>query len=95
MKYLKLFEELSPETYIRAGQKLKSKGHYKRGNNLINYATNLRNKDVVYDPTIYKYNILSSQTIYKCKFVDYEINLIYGDSVSELVDSNNSIGYIF
>lgn len=92
MKYIKLFEELRPETYISAGQKLKKKGHFKRGDELINYATSLRNNNE-YDKSIYKYKILSSETIYNCKFVDYEISLTSSHSIEELIDGNSSIAY--
>lgn len=96
MKYLKLFEELRPETYISAGQKLKKKGHNKRGDNLINYATSLRDmKDEPYDKNIFKYNILSSETIYKCKLLDYKVSLMNGfkktDSVAEVIDGDGAV----
>jgi hypothetical protein len=38
MKYLKLYEELSPELLRRAGDLLKRKGHQNRGQNLIDYS---------------------------------------------------------
>ena len=38
MKYIKTFEELSPETYKRAGDKLINIGHIERGKNLLKFA---------------------------------------------------------
>lgn len=42
MKHIKFFEELSPDTYIDAGVKIKNKNQIKRGNTLISYGSDLK-----------------------------------------------------
>jgi hypothetical protein len=50
MKYIKLFEELSPSVYKNAGKKLIDIGQIKRGNKLINYS---QKSDTIYDFNIF------------------------------------------
>ena len=50
MRYIKLFEELSPSVYKNAGRKLIDIGQIKRGNKLINYS---QKSDTIYDFNIF------------------------------------------
>lgn len=98
MKYLKQFEELNPNTYISAGNKLKDKYQTVRGNNLIGYGIKKRNDDQInhsVDKNIYKYNINSFDKLMQCKFIGYEIKYSTGInySIEDLINRNNEIGY--
>ena len=103
MKYLKQFEELNPETYISAGDKLKKKFQTVRGHNLIGYGTNLKNnQQIISDTNIYKYNIMTTVdgklpgVLQQCKFIDYQIKYLYhakDPSVEDVINNINEIGY--
>ena len=45
MKYLKLFEELKPDTYQKAANELDKLGHKKRASNLRDWSINVREKE--------------------------------------------------
>lgn len=99
MKYLKQFEELNPETYISAGNKMSDKHQPKRGDKLIQYGVK-KQKENSYRPDLaseYKYNILldgwyHDPIIYQCKFIEYKIRY-NADDVEELIDDDYSIRY--
>lgn len=103
MRYLKQFEELNPDTYISAGNKLKKKFQTVRGHNLVGYGNNLKNKQqIISDTSIYKYNIMTVGVgdkfpgeLQQCKFIDYEIKYSFGKnpSVEEVINRPNEIGY--
>lgn len=99
MKYLKQFEELNPETYISAGNKMRDKYQPKRGDKLIDYGVK-KQRENSYKQELaseYKYNILidgwyADPIIYQCKFLDYKI-WYNADDIEDLIDSNYEIRY--
>jgi len=47
MKYMKTYEELNPETYLSAADKLSKLGHVKRPENLKNWANDAKRKNLI------------------------------------------------
>lgn len=71
---------MSPEIYIRAGKKLKSYGHYERGNALIKYV-NIQTG--LYNITSYQneYNTCSEyRNIYSGIYSNPTLNIVYTGS---------------
>lgn len=92
MKYIKLFEELNPNTYIKAGEKMILKNQKKRGSILRNYGEELKygKKTEVEIPKEYVYKIFSEENggILHCKFKEYRC--LFG-GVSEEEQSFESV----
>jgi hypothetical protein len=81
MKYLKKFmEELSPDTYRRAGQILKDKGKPDRGSKLINFSDELESGF---------YNIRSESTNHIITCTRPRSTFYYGDLTSNIIKNKN------
>lgn len=102
MRYIKLFEELNPKTYIKAGQEMEKKYQYTRGEKLIKHGNDLirgkstSNKEKVDFPYTILIDDVSYQTL-KCKFLRYEIllqdDLEEDNSITDCIDGDGDIWF--
>lgn len=86
MKYLKLFEELNPETYKSAAYKLKDLGHIDRSKKILDYS----NKYLIMNAFID-----NNKNMEKLKFSYSHYKIIYGDKDSleeAMLDNFDNLG---
>lgn len=103
MKFIKLFEELSPEVYINAGNKLAAKNQKGRGENLKRFGNSLINgepiKPIITQEFNYKiyHDYFGEDEIIDCKFIGYECLFCGADeseeSFEELLADDYQLSY--